>query len=74
MKQLTDKLGNAQTASEVQEIQAQLAAIQAKLQTQVLQMQTNALIQKAEDKAREERVDAEFRAQYKNYAKQLRSH
>lgn len=37
-------------------------------------MQTNALIQKAEDKAREERVDAEFRAQYKNYAKQLRSH
>ncbi|WP_317992845.1 type IV secretion system protein [Bartonella gliris] len=74
IKQLTDKLGNAQTAGEVQEIQAQLAAIQAKLQTQVLQMQANALIQQAEDKAKEERGYEEFAARYADYAKKLRGH
>ncbi|GAA5102630.1 type IV secretion system protein [Bartonella acomydis] len=62
INKLLDKLGSTKDAGEIQGIQAQLAAIQAKLQTQVLQMQAAAMIQQAEDKAAEKREMEEFKA------------
>ncbi|WP_144754265.1 type IV secretion system protein [Bartonella saheliensis] len=72
INKLLDKLGSTKDAGEIQGIQAQLEAIQAKLQTQVLQMQATAMIQQAEDKAAEKREMEEFKARYKAYAKKLR--
>lgn len=72
INKLLDKLGSTKDAGEIQGIQAQLEAIQAKLQTQVLQMQAAAMIQQAEDKAAEKREMEEFKARYKAYAKKLR--
>nr|WP_308219213.1 type IV secretion system protein [Bartonella machadoae] len=69
---LLDELGSTEDAGKIQGIQAKLEAIQAKLQTQVLQMQATAMIQQAEDKAREQREAEEFRARYADFAKQLR--
>ncbi|MBA9083380.1 type IV secretion system protein VirB5 [Bartonella chomelii] len=71
IEQLMKQLKNAQTAGEVQSIQAQLAATQAMLQTQVLQMQAAAMIQQAEIEAAELRYEEELRARYKSYADQL---
>ncbi|WP_273756629.1 type IV secretion system protein [Bartonella sp. MM73XJBT] len=72
INKLLDKLGSTKDAGEIQGIQAQLEAIQAKLQTQVLQMQATAMIQQAEDKAAEKREMEEFKARYKAFAKKLR--
>ncbi|WP_273789831.1 type IV secretion system protein [Bartonella sp. ML70XJBT] len=72
INKLLDKLGNTEKAGEIQGIQAQLEAIQAKLQTQVLQMQAAAMIQQAEEKAAEKRAYEEFAARYADYAKKLR--
>ncbi|WP_254492443.1 type IV secretion system protein [Bartonella sp. B1099] len=72
INKLLDKLGNTDKAGEIQGIQAKLSAIQAKLQTQVLQMQAAAMIQQAEDKAAEQRGYEEFTARYKDFAKKLR--
>lgn len=72
INKLLDKLGSTKDAGEIQGIQAQLEAIQAKLQTQVLQMQAAAMIQQAEEKAKEERGYEEFAARYKAYAQKLR--
>ncbi|WP_273760298.1 type IV secretion system protein [Bartonella sp. ML70XJBT.G] len=72
INKLLDKLGNTKDAGEIQGIQAQLAAIQADLQTKVLQMQAAAMIQQAEEKAAEKREMEEFKARYKALAKQLR--
>ncbi|WP_142416049.1 type IV secretion system protein [Bartonella massiliensis] len=72
INKLLDKLGNTEEAGEIQGIQAQLSAIQAKLQTQVLQMQAAAMIQQAEEKAAERRELEEFKARYKALAQKLR--
>lgn len=72
INKLLDKLGNTDKAGEIQGIQAKLEAIQAKLQTQVLQMQAAAMIQQAEDRAAEQRAYEEFAARYADYAKKLR--
>ncbi|WP_208440025.1 type IV secretion system protein [Bartonella raoultii] len=72
INKLLDKLENTEKAGEIQGIQAQLEAIQAKLQTQVLQMQAAAMIQQAEDRAAEQRGYEEFTARYKDFAKKLR--
>lgn len=72
ISKLLDKLGNTEKAGEIQGIQAKLEAIQARLQTQVLQMQAAAMIQQAEDKAAEKRAYEEFAARYADYAKKLR--
>ncbi|WP_375694126.1 type IV secretion system protein [Bartonella sp. AD24XZML] len=69
---LLDELGSTEDAGKIQGIQAQLSAIQEKLQTQVLQMQAAAMIQQAEYKAAEQRAYEEFAARYADYAKQLR--
>ncbi|WP_375693075.1 MULTISPECIES: type IV secretion system protein [unclassified Bartonella] len=69
---LLDELGSTEDAGKIQGIQAQLSAIQAKLQTQVLQMQAAAMIQQAEYKAAEQRAYEEFSARYADYAKKLR--
>ncbi|WP_375679289.1 MULTISPECIES: type IV secretion system protein [unclassified Bartonella] len=68
---LLDELGSTEDAGKIQGIQAQLEAIQAKLQTQVLQMQAAAMIQQAEYKAAEQRAYEEFAARYADYAKKL---
>ncbi|WP_208438041.1 type IV secretion system protein [Bartonella taylorii] len=72
INKLLDELGSTEDAGKIQGIQAKLAAVQADLQAKILQMQAAMMIQQAEDKAREEREDAEFRARYKDYAKKLR--
>ncbi|EJF82582.1 hypothetical protein MCU_01379 [Bartonella elizabethae Re6043vi] len=72
INKLLDKLGNTEKAGEIQSIQAKLEAIQARLQTQVLQMQAAAMIQQAEEKAAEKRAYEEFAARYADYAKKLR--
>ncbi|WP_208441786.1 type IV secretion system protein [Bartonella raoultii] len=72
INKLLDELGNTEDAGKIQGIQAKLAAIQADLQTKVLQMQATAMIQQAEEKAKEERGYEEFAARYKAYAKKLR--
>ncbi|WP_375663427.1 type IV secretion system protein [Bartonella sp. CL63NXGY] len=69
---LLDELGSTEDAGKIQGIQAQLEAIQAKLQTQVLQMQAAAMIQQAEEKAAERREMEEFKARYKALAQKLR--
>ncbi|WP_375682622.1 MULTISPECIES: type IV secretion system protein [unclassified Bartonella] len=69
---LLDELGSTEDAGKIQGIQAQLEAIQAKLQTQVLQMQAAMMIQQAEEKAAEQRGYEEFTARYKDFAKKLR--
>ncbi|WP_375637915.1 MULTISPECIES: type IV secretion system protein [unclassified Bartonella] len=69
---LLDELGSTEDAGKIQGIQAQLEAIQAKLQTQVLQMQAAMMIQQAEEKAAERREMEEFKARYKALAKKLR--
>ncbi|WP_375668894.1 type IV secretion system protein [Bartonella sp. MR168JLCBS] len=72
INKLLDELGSTEDAGKIQGIQAQLSAIQAKLQTQVLQMQAAAMIQQAEYKAAEQRAYEEFAARYADYAKKLR--
>ncbi|WP_375626494.1 type IV secretion system protein [Bartonella sp. PS17NMGDW] len=69
---LLDELGSTEDAGKIQGIQAQLEAIQAKLQTQVLQMQAAAMIQQAEEKAAERREIEEFKARTKALAQKLR--
>ncbi|WP_375680744.1 MULTISPECIES: type IV secretion system protein [unclassified Bartonella] len=71
INKLLDELGSTKDAGKIQGIQAQLSAIQAKLQTQVLQMQAAAMIQQAEYKAAEQRAYEEFAARYADYAKKL---
>uniref|UniRef100_UPI0035CF067A type IV secretion system protein n=1 Tax=Bartonella sp. CL45QHWL TaxID=3243533 RepID=UPI0035CF067A len=71
INKLLDELGSTEDAGKIQGIQAQLSAIQAKLQTQVLQMQAAAMIQQAEYKAAEQRAYEEFAARYADYAKKL---
>ncbi|WP_375656448.1 type IV secretion system protein [Bartonella sp. CM120XJJH] len=72
INKLLDELGSTEDAGKIQGIQAQLAAVQAKLQTQVLQMQAAAMIQQAEEKAAERREMEEFKARYKALAQKLR--
>ncbi|WP_212112499.1 type IV secretion system protein [Bartonella queenslandensis] len=72
INKLLDKLGSTKDAGEIQGIQAQLTAVQADLQTKILQMQAAAMIQQAEEKAAERREMEEFKARYKALAKQLR--
>ncbi|WP_375675136.1 type IV secretion system protein [Bartonella sp. AP9QHHD] len=72
INKLLDELGSTKDAGKIQGIQAQLSAIQAKLQTQVLQMQAAMMIQQAEEKAAEQRGYEEFTARYKDFAKKLR--
>ncbi|WP_139412417.1 type IV secretion system protein [Bartonella mastomydis] len=72
INKLLDKLGNTEKAGEIQSIQAKLEAIQARLQTQVLQMQAAAMIQQAEDKAAERREMEEFKARTKDLAQKMR--
>ncbi|WP_375667835.1 MULTISPECIES: type IV secretion system protein [unclassified Bartonella] len=69
---LLDELGSTEDAGKIQGIQAQLSAIQAKLQTQVLQMQAAAMIQQAEEKAAERREMEEFKARTKALAQKMR--
>ncbi|WP_375682085.1 type IV secretion system protein [Bartonella sp. CE47NXGY] len=69
---LLDELGSTEDAGKIQGIQAQLEAIQAKLQTQVLQMQAAAMIQQAEEKAAERREIEEFKARTKALAQKMR--
>ncbi|WP_375635555.1 type IV secretion system protein [Bartonella sp. MR90HLJMH] len=69
---LLDELGSTEDAGKIQGIQAQLAAVQADLQTKILQMQAAMMIQQAEYKAAEQRSYEEFAARYKDYAKKLR--
>ncbi|WP_375667319.1 type IV secretion system protein [Bartonella sp. CL435QHHD] len=69
---LLDELGSTEDAGKIQGIQAQLEAIQAKLQTQVLQMQAAAMIQQAEEKAAERREMEEFKARTKALAQKMR--
>ncbi|WP_375681288.1 type IV secretion system protein [Bartonella sp. AP60NXGY] len=71
INKLLDELGSTKDSGKIQGIQAQLSAIQAKLQTQVLQMQAAAMIQQAEYKAAEQRAYEEFAARYADYAKKL---
>ncbi|WP_156851094.1 type IV secretion system protein [Bartonella refiksaydamii] len=54
INKLIEKLGSTEDAGEIQGIQAQLAAVQADLQTKILQLQAAAMIQQAEDKAKEQ--------------------
>ncbi|WP_273755045.1 type IV secretion system protein [Bartonella sp. MM73XJBT.G] len=72
INKLLDELGNTDEAGKIQGIQAQLEAIQAKLQTQVLQMQAAAMIQQAEEKAAERREMEEFKARTKALAQKMR--
>ncbi|WP_375641894.1 type IV secretion system protein [Bartonella sp. CM100XJJH] len=72
INKLLDELGSTEDAGKIQGIQAQLAAVQAKLQTQVLQMQAAAMIQQAEIEAAKQREVEEFKARYKALAKTLR--
>ncbi|WP_026088192.1 type IV secretion system protein [Bartonella rattaustraliani] len=72
INKLLEKLGSTKDAGEIQGIQAQLSAIQADLQTKVLQMQAAAMIQQAEYRAAEQRAYEEFAARYTDYAKKLR--
>ncbi|WP_375675594.1 type IV secretion system protein [Bartonella sp. CL100XZDX] len=69
---LLDELGSTEDAGKIQGIQAQLAAVQAELQTKILQMQAAMMIQQAEEKAAEKREAEEFRARYRALAKKLR--
>ncbi|SSZ39486.1 type IV secretion system protein [Bartonella grahamii] len=69
---LLDELGSTKDAGKIQGIQAKLAAVQADLQTKILQMQAAAMIQQAEYKAAEQRAYEEFAARYADYAKKLR--
>ncbi|MGF7158346.1 type IV secretion system protein [Bartonella heixiaziensis] len=69
---LLDELGSTEDAGKIQGIQAQLAAVQADLQTKILQMQAAAMIQQAEEKAAEKREMEEFKARYKALAQKLR--
>ncbi|WP_375648716.1 type IV secretion system protein [Bartonella sp. MU70NMGDW] len=69
---LLDELGSTKDAGKIQGIQAQLAAVQADLQTKILQMQAAMMIQQAEEKAAERREAEEFRARYRALAKKLR--
>ncbi|WP_375642877.1 MULTISPECIES: type IV secretion system protein [unclassified Bartonella] len=69
---LLDELGSTEDAGKIQGIQAQLAAVQADLQTKILQMQAAMMIQQAEEKAAEKREAEEFRARYRALAKKLR--
>ncbi|WP_273783731.1 type IV secretion system protein [Bartonella sp. AU15XJBT] len=72
INKLLDELGSTEDAGKIQGIQAQLEAIQAKLQTQVLQMQAAAMIQQAEEKAAERREIEEFKARTKALAQKMR--
>lgn len=72
INKLLDELGSTEEAGKIQGIQAKLEAIQANLQTKVLQMQAAAMIQQAEEKAAEKRAYEEFAARYADYAKKLR--
>ncbi|WP_375628760.1 MULTISPECIES: type IV secretion system protein [unclassified Bartonella] len=69
---LLDELGSTKDAGKIQGIQAQLAAVQADLQTKILQMQAAMMIQQAEEKAAEKREAEEFSARYRALAKKLR--
>ncbi|WP_375660639.1 type IV secretion system protein [Bartonella sp. CL71SXKL] len=69
---LLDELGSTEDAGKIQGIQAQLAAVQADLQTKILQMQAAMMIQQAEEKAAKQREMEEFKARYKALAKTLR--
>ncbi|WP_208439397.1 type IV secretion system protein, partial [Bartonella grahamii] len=69
---LLDELGSTEDAGKIQGIQAKLAAVQADLQTKILQMQAAMMIQQAEEKAAEKREAEEFRARYRALAQKLR--
>ncbi|WP_455480692.1 type IV secretion system protein [Bartonella sp. B12(2025)] len=71
VKKLSEKLKNAKTAAQVQDVQTQLSTVQAELQAQLLQMQAAAMIQKAQEKAAQICAREEFNARYKDYARQL---
>ncbi|WP_455480695.1 type IV secretion system protein [Bartonella sp. B12(2025)] len=71
VKKLSEKLKNAKTAAQVQDVQTQLSTVQAELQAQLLQMQAAAMIQQAQEKAAQIREREEFNARYKDYARQL---
>ncbi|WP_375662485.1 type IV secretion system protein [Bartonella sp. OC16QHHD] len=69
---LLDELGSTEDAGKIQGIQAQLAAVQADLQTKILQMQAAMMIQQAEEKAAERREMEEFKARTKALAQKMR--
>uniref|UniRef100_UPI0035D0B84B type IV secretion system protein n=1 Tax=unclassified Bartonella TaxID=2645622 RepID=UPI0035D0B84B len=69
---LLDELGSTEDAGKIQGIQAQLSAVQADLQTKILQMQAAMMIQQAEEKAAERREMEEFKARTKALAQKLR--
>ncbi|WP_375619953.1 type IV secretion system protein [Bartonella sp. TS25HLJMH] len=69
---LLDELGSTEDAGKIQGIQAQLAAVQADLQTKILQMQAAMMIQQAEEKAAERREIEEFKARTKALAQKMR--
>ncbi|WP_375677403.1 type IV secretion system protein [Bartonella sp. AS69XJJH] len=72
INKLLDELGSTEDAGKIQGIQAQLAAVQADLQTKILQMQAAMMIQQAEEKAAERREIEEFKARTKALAQKLR--
>lgn len=72
INKLLDELGSTEEAGKIQGIQAKLEAIQAGLQTKVLQMQAAAMIQQAEEKAAERREMEEFKARTKALAQKMR--
>lgn len=72
INKLLDELGSTEEAGKIQGIQAKLEAIQANLQTKVLQMQAAAMIQQAEEKAAERREMEEFKARTKALAQKMR--
>ncbi|WP_375625291.1 type IV secretion system protein [Bartonella sp. MU37NMGALS] len=69
---LLDELGSTEDAGKIQGIQAKLAAVQADLQTKILQMQAAMMIQQAEEKAAERREIEEFKARTKALAQKMR--
>ncbi|WP_375671780.1 MULTISPECIES: type IV secretion system protein [unclassified Bartonella] len=69
---LLDELGSTEDAGKIQGIQAQLSAVQADLQTKILQMQAAMMIQQAEEKAAERREMEEFKARTKALAQKMR--
>ncbi|WP_208431807.1 type IV secretion system protein [Bartonella schoenbuchensis] len=68
ISKLLEKLKSAQTAAEIQDAQAQLTAIQAMLQAEVLQTQAATMIQQAEKQAQNIRIRQEFNMRHKDYA------
>ncbi|EJF76693.1 hypothetical protein MCO_01532 [Bartonella sp. DB5-6] len=74
INKLLDELGSTEDSGKIQGIQAKLAAVQADLQTKILQMQAAMMIQQAEEKAAKQRAYEEFAARYADYAKKLRGH